>query len=294
MEIFKILPWQVWVLISGVLTGLAQMVGKSQIHKITASQIGVLRDVTGWFLAVGVWLALGTGRFGWMSLIALFNGAMVAVGVALYFKAIRSSLSGSTIFGYLISQVMLVVGSAIIFSEWIYFDPRTMQGVGNILALVLTMAAMAVYVKSLHLGRKWATLLFISAVINVVGNMLAKYFVSGKMDVWDYFFVEQTGLTLGGILILYQRKQGLSVGWENTKVGILQGIIALLGPIIYLNVLALYPLSLSSLVRRIAAIAVTSISGLLYYRERDGMGYRSYVSLIVAMLAFVIVMLVNR
>ena len=40
------MSWQVWVLISGVLTGLGQMMGKSQIHKISALQMGVLRDVT--------------------------------------------------------------------------------------------------------------------------------------------------------------------------------------------------------------------------------------------------------
>ena len=73
-----------------------------------------------------------------------------------------------------------------------------------------------------------------------------------------------------------------------------QGILSAIGPAIYLNVLVSSPLSIASLVRRIAAILVTTLSGLWWYREREGMGRRAWISLALAILAFGIVMGVNR
>ncbi len=283
-----------WVLLSGVVTGLAQSVGKNQIHKISALQMGVLRDVTGWAVAVVVWVYLGTGWEGWRSVIAMANGAMVALGVAWYFIAARSNFAGSSVFGYLISQVMIVVSSAIIFSEWVYFDPSTTLGIGNLSALVLTMVAMLLYVNSLNLGRKWMGLLLASALINVVGNLVAKYYVAGSMNVWNYFFAEQTGLMLGGILIIWWRGQDMRVGWGNVRVGVWQGLLSIIGPMIYLNMLVSAPLSIASLVRRIATILVTTLGGLFWYREREKMGGRAWISLALAVLAFGIVMGVNR
>lgn len=294
MNWFAVLPWQVWVLISGAVTGLAQSVGKNQIHKISALQMGVLRDVTGWVLAIIIWRVLGTGWEGWSSVIAMANGAIVALGTALYFIAVRSNFSGSSVFGYLLSQVMIVASSAIIFAEWVYFDPTTLRGIGNLSALLLTMLAMLLYVNSLNLGRKWMGLLIASALINVVGNLVAKYYVGGTMNVWNYFFAEQTGLMLAGIVIIGWRGQDMRVGWSNARVGVWQGILSIIGPAIYLNMLVSAPLSIASLIRRIAAILVTVVTGLWWYREREGMGRRAWISLILAILAFGIVMGVNR
>lgn len=293
MDWFLILPWQVWVLLSGAVTGLAQSLGKNQIHKVSALQMGVLRDVTGWLLAVLIWRALGTGWEGWASVIAMGNGAMVALGVAWYFIATRSNFSGSSVFGYLLSQVMIVASSALIFAEWVYFDPTTLRGIGNFNALLLTMLAMLLYVNSLNLGRKWIGLLLASALINVAGNLVAKYYVAGTMNVWNYLFAEQSGLMLAGIMIIWWRGQNMRVGWENARVGVLAGILSIIGPAIYLNMLVTAPLSIASLIRRIAAILVTVVTGLWWYREREGMGRRAWMSLMLAILAFGIVMGVN-
>lgn len=294
MSWLSVLPWQVWVLISGAVTGLAQSVGKSQIHKISALQMGVLRDVSGWVVAVLIWAMLGTGWEGWSSVIAMGNGAIVALGTALYFIAVRSNFSGSSVFGYLLSQVMIVASSAIIFAEWVYFDPTTLRGIGNLSALLFTLIAMLLYVNSLNLGRKWIGLLLASALINVVGNLVAKYYVGGSMNVWNYFFAEQTGLMLAGIMIIGWRGQDMRVGWSNARVGIWQGLLSIIGPAIYLNMLVSAPLSIASLIRRIAAILVTVVTGLWWYRERDGMGKRAWMSLVLAILAFGLVMIVNR
>lgn len=300
MELIVGTSWAVWVLISGVVTGLAQTLGKNQIHKISALQMGVLRDVTGFGVAVIVWLALGTGRSawaggeGWGMLIGMGNGAMVAVGVACYFIATRTNFSGASVFGYLLSQILIVASSAVVFAEWVYFDPTTARGQGNLAALLLTILAMVTYVQSLQLGRKWVGLLIVSALINVVGNLVAKYMVAGQMNVWNYFFAEQVGLAAAGVVILALRGQDMRVGWKNARVGVGQGILAILGPTIYLNVLVTAPLSLASLVRRIAAILVTVVGGLLWYREGVGMGKRAWISLAMGILAFGIVLVVNR
>jgi len=294
MNGWQTVPWQVWVLVSGVLTGLAQIIGKRQIHKISALQLGFIRDVSGLLLVLPIAQALGKGWQGWWSLVALLNGVILAVGVALYYKAVRTSLSGSTVFGYLVSQVMIVVCSAVVFAEWVYFNPLTGRGLGNLLVLGLTIAAMLSYVKSLKFGGKWIWLLMVSAAVNAGGSLLAKYLLAGEVDVWSYFLAQQVGITGAGAVILWVRKQGMRVGWKRVGVGVVQGWLAVMGLVIYLYSLVQYPLSLSSLVRRIAIVAVTSGSGLLLYKGSKGMGKRARVSLIMAAVAFLIVMWVNR
>jgi len=86
----------------------------------------------------------------------------------------------------------------------------------------------------------------------------------------------------------------LRIDKKEMRVGIWQGLVAITGPIIYLNILSTEPLSLASLVRRIAAILVTSISGLFWYREGKTLGVRGAWSLIIGFVAFVLVMWVNR
>lgn len=288
------MSWQLWVFLSGLLTGLGQMIGKSQIHKISAVQMGLIRDFTGLVVAVSVWVYFGMPSGGYNMIFGIMNGAMVAVGVALYFMAVRTSFSGTSVFGYLISQVLIVISSAVLFSEWVYFDPSTVRGSGNIAVLVLTVLSMLLYIKSLNTTSKWMWLLLMSALINVIGNLVAKHFVTGQMSVWSYFLSEQIGLTLAGFVLLKLRGQELNINKKELRVGIAQGIVSIMGPIIYLNILSTQPLSLASLVRRIAAILVTSISGLLWYNERNKMGIRGVWSLVIGFVAFVLVMLVNK
>ena len=254
------MSWQLWVLLSGVLTGLGQMVGKSQIHKISALQLGVLRDLTGLCVAGGVWVYFGMPLEGWNMLYGVMNGALLAVGIALYFMAVRASFSGTSVFGYLISQVLIVIAAAFIFGEWIYFDLSTWRGVGNSVVLILTVVSMLLYVKSLGSTKKWMGLILLSATINVIGNLVAKHFVAGQMNIWSYFVSEQVGLVVGGMVLLKIRSQDLKVGIKEIIVSVVQGLIAILGPIIYLNILSSEPLSLASFVRRISAIIVTSAS----------------------------------
>ena len=86
----------------------------------------------------------------------------------------------------------------------------------------------------------------------------------------------------------------MMVGWGNARVGAWQGVLSIIGPAIYLNVLVSAPLSIASLIRRIAAILVTVVSGLWWYREGEVLPRRAWMSLVMAILAFGLVMGVNR
>lgn len=286
--------WQLWVLLSGAMTGLAQGIGKGQIHKISALQMGLIRDMAGLGVVTYLWIQTGGAWWGWQSVAGVLNGAMVAIGVALYFIATRESFSGSSVFGYLISQVFIVTAAAIIFGEWIYFDIRTVQGIGNISVLILTILAMIVYSSSLKLSRKWLGVLVLSAAINVVGNLVAKHYVAGRLPVFDYFFAEQLGLVISGVIVLNLRSQNLAVGLRSWVIGIIQGLVAITGPMIYLQILAEHPLSLASLIRRIASILVTVGMGLFWYRESKVTSWRSGIALVVGMIAFGVALWVNK
>lgn len=79
MELWRVMPWQMWVLISGVLTGLAQAVGKKQLSRLSALQMGAVRDLAGLAIAVLVFFWWGTGNLPWQIVFAVGNGMMVAV-----------------------------------------------------------------------------------------------------------------------------------------------------------------------------------------------------------------------
>jgi len=268
--------------------------GKRQVHEMTTLQGGVIRDLAGMVLLLLPFAVWAQPAPILMVALSIMNGGLGVLAIALFYMATRNSFSGATVFGYLTSQLLIVAASSLIFAEWVYFDPRTMHGLLNILALGMTGGAMLVYTKSLALGGNWLKLILVSGVINALGNLISKYVVTHGMGVLAHAFWIQLGLAAGGLLALRLRGQDLRVGKKGIVIGAWQGVLAVVAPMIYVFVLTQHPLSLASMVKRMSTIMVTSLAGLWYYREREKMGKRAWMSLGLALMAFILVMWVNR
>lgn len=289
------MSWQVAILISGLLTGVGQFLGKRQVKHMSAMQSTIVSNIAGFgILAVVLFLTKQYLIFEWRLVFLLIFGVVESIAIAAYYSAVRESLSGATVFGYLLSQVIIVCVSFVMFGEWVYFDPATVRGVGNVSSLLLTMLALYFYSGTLAVGRRWLAMITLSAMINAIGNISAKYFLKMGTPPFLYLFVEQIGLLIGGLFYVSSRAQGLRLTVRSWKIGMLQGMFAVSGPMIYIYVLMTEPLSLASVVKRLVALFVTVLMGLLFYRERDNMGKRAWISLIVGLMAFGIVMGVNR
>jgi uncharacterized membrane protein len=287
--------WQVAILISGLLTGIGQFLGKRQVRHMSAMQSTILSNIMG-LIVLGLVVAV-SGQYRvweWSLVLLILFGIVESVAIAAYYSAVRESLSGATVFGYLLSQIIIVIVSFGLFNEWIYFDPSTLRGVVNIASLFMTMMALYAYSGTLLVGRRWIGMITMSAMINAVANIAAKYFLQTGIPPFLYLLVEQVGLLIGGFIYILGRKQGLNLSIRSWKIGLLQGLFAVAGPMIYIYVLMSEPLSLASVVKRLAALMVTVLMGLLFYKERDKMGKRGWISLILGLVAFSLVMIVNR
>lgn len=268
----NIIGWQGAVLISGVLSGVAQSIGKRQVGQMSAFQSGVLRDGTILAIMFGLTWWQGGGFFGVYSLVWIGIGLLESVMQAAYYSASREELSATVIFSYPLSSVLIVGLSGAMFGEWQYFDPRTVMGLSNIGALLLIIWMMLGY-QHHRLGKtRWSTKIFLSSMMVVVSNLAAKWAVSTLgLAPSGYLVYEYVGLLAGGLAYVTLRGQGMAVGLKNVGWGVGQGILFALSVLLFVEVLRSNPLSLASLLRRVTIVGVTVLVGLIYYREGKGM-----------------------
>lgn len=288
--------WQIAVILTGVLSGLAQVVGKKQVGSMSSFQSGLMRDLVTFAIVFFIYISEGNFHLAWPVIVIVGIGILESISIAIYFSAIRSGLAATAVFSYPFSQLLIVLSAGIMFGEWKYFDVTTMRGIVNILALVLTSVLMVVYGGQAKVKQyKWSTALFISAVITVLGNIQSKWAVTtlGYTAATSMFF-EYLGIVLGGIMFVYGRGQNLKLGLKAWGMGALQGVLFGVSALWYVDLLTTSPLGISSLMRRVTIVLVAVVFGLLGYREGKKMSVKQMVSLGIGIVIFAMVMFVNR
>lgn len=291
------MPWQVVTILTGLISGSAQVVGKRQVHRMSAFQSGLLRDFASFVVVSLLILWGGSLWLDWRVALIVILGLLEAVGMAAYFAATREHMSATVVFSYPLSQVLIVLSAGAFFSEWRYFDPRHFQGAVNISALVLTLLLLTGYQGGRVKGGKlrWSWLLVMSASVVAVSNIVVKWAVSvADISPVDYLFYEYVGLLLGGSIFLYGRGKHTRLGKHDLALGIVQGVLAVTGAIVYMSVLRFYPLSLASILRRVTIVMVTMLSGFFVFGERKGLTRGQWVRIGLGIVVFGLVMAVNR
>lgn len=292
--------WQLAVIATGFLSGLAQIVGKRQVGAMGAFQSGVIRDASSLIFSIVVlWFTIGIpSNLPWQALAIFAMGIIESVSLAAYFAAQRQEMAATAVFSYPFSQLLIILLSGIFFAEWRYFDITTTQGLFNILALVLTLGLMIVYQggKTKIKGKvRWSTALLLSGVIIAVSNIQSKW----AMSVLHYspaqaMLYEYAGLLLGGCTYMIWKKQTIVTAKANIAWGILQGILYAVSTIWYTSLLVEYPLGISSIMRRVTIVLMTVMVGLWGYGEQKRLSFRQILTLLLGLIVFGLVMTVNR
>lgn len=292
--------WQVAVILTGVLSGLAQMVGKRQVSRMGAFQSGVLRDSATFIMVIIVLLWQGGIPLvmPWQVWVIFGVGVMESVSIAAYFAAQRSEMAATAVFSYPFSQLLIILMSGFAFAEWKYFDISTFQGIVNSVALLLTFTLMIVYHggKDKIKGRlRWSNALVLSAIVVAISNLQSKWAVSqlGYSPAQAMLY-EYAGLLLGGIVYVGVRKQGISVGWKSVGYGLIQGLLFGISAMWYISLLTDHPLGISSVMRRVTIVLMTVAAGLWGWGEHKRLVSRQIATLILGILVFGLVMAVNR
>lgn len=287
--------WEIAVVVAGILSGVAQSIGKRQVERMSSFQSGIIRDGTILFVMVVLVLMFGGGEWNSYSWVWILMGLLESVMMAAYYSASRTELASTVIFSYPLSSVLIVLFSGIMFGEWQYFDFRTIEGIFNIVSLFLIIWLMLTYQGSRLQKTRWSTKIFLSSLMVVVSNLMAKWAVStlGLMPA-GYMVYEYLGLVVGGLAYVLLRRQGVMVGVINTLWGVVQGLLFSLSILIFAEVLKIYPLSLASLVRRVTIVLVTVAVSMLWYKEGKGMKRGQWLRLLGAMFVLLVMMWVNR
>lgn len=292
--------WQIGVIATGLLSGLAQIVGKRQVSQMGAFQGGVIRDIAS-LLFVLIVLTFTTGLpnlFTWQAGIIFVMGVVESVSLAAYFAAQREEMAATAVFSYPFSQLLIILMSGVFFAEWKYFDFHTTQGILNLSALLLTFGLMIVYQggKEKIKGKvRWSTALVLSAVIVAVSNIESKW----AMSVLHYtpaqaMLYEYAGLIAGGVIYLIWKRQSLRTNKINILWGFLQGLLYAISTYWYIDLLTDHPLGIASLMRRVTIVLLTVVAGLWGWGEHKRLSWRQMATLGLGIIIFAIVMAVNR
>lgn len=265
------MSWQLAVILTGVISAVAQAIGKRQVARMSAFQSGLVRDMATWGLVAGLYLFQGTVRLEWPSLVFLGLGLTEAVAMAAYYSAQRDQMAATAVFSYPFSQLLIILAAGIFFHEWQYFDPRTLRGLMNGLGVVGLVFLMTKFQQNNgENGRRttWSTKLILSSLVIVGSNLLAKWGVGmlGYSPV-EYMFWEYAGIVLAGVGFVYGRGLNLRIVKADWGWGIFQGLLFGGSALWYVGLLADHPLSIASVVRRVVIVLVTVIFGLWGFGE---------------------------
>lgn len=293
-EWIGLLSWQWWVVIAGLCSGLAQVVGKRQVSYMSAFQSGVLRDSTILIIVGAMILMQNQLHFGIWSLSFLLIGILESVMIAAYYSASRDELASTVIFSYPLSSVLIVGLSGALFGEWQYFDVRTTVGLINTVSLAMVVGLMLLYQDGNLKKTRWSTKIILSSLMVVVSNIAIKWAVTnlGLMPT-DYFLYEYIGLVGGGLMYVYWRGQSMRVGGKSLVLGAVQGLLFAISIILFAEILRSYPLSLASLIRRVVIVMVTVIAAFGWYKEGRALSLRQVVCLVGGVVVLGVVMLAN-
>lgn len=289
------LSWQVVVLFSGFLSALGQTIGKRQVDRFGAFQVGFWRDVATLSIASVILAGMGITHLKYFWILFVY-GLALSFSLAAYTAATRDDFSGSTVFSYSISQIMIILFSSVLFAEWVYFNPMSWYGRWNLLAVVLMIVSFVLYRGKAKVLRKWDKLIFVAIFMNVVGNLFAKYLLGTLgMSVYEMLVYQNIGMLVGGMYFVRRRGQTLKLGTSNILLGLVQGVFITSGVIMYLTILSgPAPLSLVSMTRRIATVLLTTSSGLFLYKESKKLDKRMGWAMVLGLVVFGLVLVANR
>jgi len=288
--------WQVAVIVTGLISAVAQAIGKRQVARMSAFQSGLVRDLSTWGLVVALYLFQGEVKLGWASLVFVILGLLESVAMAAYYSAQRQQMAATAVFAYPFSQLLIILASGIWFSEWQYFDVTTARGAINSVGVVGLVVLMTQFQRNgkVKLG-SWSTKLILSSLIIVASNVIAKWGV-GSQDYSpvEYMFFEYLGVVLGGIIFVYGRGLSLRLTKSDWWWGIIQGLLFGVGALWYVSIIAEHPLSVASVIRRVVIVLMTVVLGLWGFGERQSLSSRQKWIMALGLLLFGAVILVNR
>jgi len=288
-------PWQLAVIATGILSAIAQSIGKRQVTYMSAFQSGLLRDLTIFSIIAIIFVSQGT--FSWSPLNFFFVaiGILESIMMAAYYSASRQEMAATSVFSYPFSSILIIITSGFLFGEWKYFDFTTTQGIANIATTILTLILISNFQNGKIKLSSWNIKLILSATMVAGANIVQKWAIATiGLRPAGYMIYEYAGLIIGGIIFVYGRKLNLKLTKKDFVWGIFQGILFAISILWYGEILRTYPLSLSSIIRRIAIVLGTTFAGLIIFGEHKSMSKSRYIQMFIDIIILVTTLFINN
>lgn len=267
MYLFQIVPWQILILLSGLLSGFSQFIRKSQVHRHGVFQLGFWKDFGGVLTLLPIFLASPHPlSYHWQDGIAFALGIISSIGLGAYLSAMRHSLSGTAVFTYTAGQIIILLGAFLFFGEWVYFDPSSRQGLINLLSLVIFFVSIMMYA-----GKgswTWSKMIALNVAVNWVHNMASKGMLSADYTAIRLSIIGYLGASIADYVLAKTKSQSVLIDRKDIWLGLFQGAIGSLAVLLYFHALTFAPLSFASMLRRVAIMTFTLLAGMFFFGER--------------------------
>lgn len=284
--------WQLLVIGSVLLGSLTMALSKILLDKASALQMLVYRYVVGAVLVTFLWWSSGLGwpRYWWLYYIF---GLATGIMVTLHNLAIRISMSKTALVSPT-PQVFAILLAAIVFKEWSLFNLSTIAGQKFLLAVLLMIGLFyCFWEKDSFEGKKWSLLSWINIFFTGTAIVVAKFFLK-TAEPLQLQFMQYWGSLTVVLLGVWWRGHKLTLPSKTiTALAILRGIVPSLSILLIYMALQKVTVTQTSLLRIPLFIVITSLIGLIGFKESSKMTLKKWAGVGLALVMTGLIVTIN-
>ncbi len=283
--------WQILAIIAILFTISSQAFNKYQIHRGSGLQVTFYKYLSAVLFVSLIWKV---GSNTWPSLwwIIILYGMVSGLVITVYTKASKHSLS-KTILASPASQLVSIALAAILFKEWQLFDYRLISGKQMILALLLMPVVIYLFYEKTKESKQWTWLMSIFIFWWGTGRVFQKYFLA-SVDAMQLTMLQYWGCLLAIFIATRIRKVNLQVTKKFAITGLIHGIVASLGVLIFYFALQKTEVTRISLFRQPIFTLIATIIGLWGFKEIKIMSVKKWLGMIVALIMTGLVLMASK
>lgn len=274
----SLVPWQVLIVVSSLLTTIGLNLNKYQSHKGSALQTQASKYLGSFTWVLMWWLIISRSISGNWWIYYLY-GMAVATSVVIYTKAQRINMSLTSMVepvGHLTGIIAVVV----LLSEWKLFVGHNGYGLIVALALIPVMFWLFIEPKS-EKSKTWLKLVIFYLLSLTVFKVLVKIFLyqANAVEILVFQYLGSLTAATLGVLI---KKQRASLRFKFVVRGVLQGWIASSGIILLYTAIKYSSVSQTTLLKLPLILVLKIVSGMLIFKEIQKMSLKKWLGTILA------------
>ena len=285
------LPWQVSIIIGVLFTCIGQVFNKYQVNRGSVFQVLLYKYLGSFFLVGTLMLVFGLDvPTDW--LIILAYGFFVGINVSLYTAASRVSLS-RTVLTTPMGMILSIVASSIVLKEFYLFDLSTQGGRQLVLAFLMVPVLILLLTEKGKVKEKWSWYVIFFALFHAGSRLFNKYYLTNN-DPVPFAMFQYSGSLLSGLMGSMIKNKQIFSGKKFALRGFIQGMFTASAIVFYYSALQKATIAQTGLLRAPLFIIMTTLIGLIVFKEVKSMSRKKWLGIGVALVITVLVITANH